>query len=207
MKKLTLLLVLSASLGMKAQDSISSPRLGITSGISTLAVGMSSPALHAGLSFSSGKHEVYITSFFVSSLYDMKGTFPGFGAGYQFYPNGIHNRFDLLFAYDFIYFSARPEYIYPSNGPAWAPVAMGRSLKEIENYLGFGFRAKIISHLFFSASVGIGAGKSQEEIYWRYADGTKQYSDNGYNEAFALHGKIRITYHFLELKKKKKDVK
>lgn len=202
MKKTILILFLFPVFYANAQDTTSSCRLGIISGISTLAAGMTGPAIHGGASFSSGKHEAYITAFFVNSVNDIKGNYPGFGAGYHFYPNGANNRFSLLFSYDFEYFSAKPEIAL--TGPSNLPVAWGRPVFEIENYLGFGFRLNILKNLFLTSSIGVGAGKVEERMYYRYSDGRINYWGTDYNETFSLNGKLSLTYNFLELKKQNK---
>src|SRR3954469_1929967 len=111
MKKIILVFFL-APLLMKAQDSISSPRLGLTFGFSL------APAVTygwaPGLSFSSGKHEAYTSLLLVNALYPGK-TLPGFLAGYRFYPDGHATRFSLVFLYDFAYFSAHRDVPYEEN--------------------------------------------------------------------------------------------
>src|ERR1700749_3183020 len=87
---------------MKAQDSISSPRLGLTFGLSFAPV--ITYGWTPGISFSYGKHETYASLLLVNALYPGKIA-PGFLAGYRFYPDGHTTRFSLLFAYDFAFFS------------------------------------------------------------------------------------------------------
>jgi hypothetical protein len=198
MKKI-ILAFLFLPLLMNAQDSISSPRIGLTFGISLLPT--ANYAWTPGISFTSKKQDIYFSLLLANNLFASPKTYTGFQTGYHFYPYGHTTRFSLLFLYDLSYLSANNERPYEPYDHPNATAKLTESMKVFENYLSFGFRANILRNLFISPSVGIGVGTNEEKKLLLYSDGTTE-KLNGYSSPFALTANLNITYHFISLKHK-----
>jgi hypothetical protein len=78
----------------------------------------------------------------------------GANLGYQFFPNGRQNRFNLFLEYDFTYMEGttreKPSYNWYSASSYKIHIV------DISNYLGFGFRLNIIKNLYLNAGAGVG---------------------------------------------------
>jgi hypothetical protein len=106
---------------------------------------------------------------------------PAYGAqaGYQFYPNGQTNRFNLFFEYDISYVSKTYRYNYYSGFyPNAELVKKAAKIRSFDNYLGFGFKLNIDKVFYLHTNVGFGVLMYREDSHLEFSNGsTYDYSD------------------------------
>ena len=140
---------------IKGQDSLKRTSIGIDFSIGNNALGREN--ILPSITLSKGNHLAFVGPAFIYNMpYNPYPPQYGVQAGYQFYPNGTMNRFNLFFEYDFNYVNAN--FIRKFNGSyPESVVRKDISILSIDNYLGFGFRLKIFKGLYFKSNIGIGA--------------------------------------------------
>ena len=160
---------------LKSQDSLKTFQIGFDLGLGNNALGRGN--IYPALTLSKGKHVAFAGPAFIYGIYYNPYP-PSYGVqmGYQFYPNGRNNRFNLFFEYDFNYVRSQFHFGYYSTNQT-ALKKQGILLSSVDNYLGFGFRLNLSKGLYFKTNLGVGLIYYGEKYHEEYNDGTvKNYS-------------------------------
>lgn len=137
-----------------SQDSLKKVSFGVDFTIGNNAIGRKN--IYPSVVLSKGKHSLFIgPSFIYGTEYRLYAPIYGFQAGYLFYPNGHHKRFNLFFEYDFNYTKAKFEFQYYSSSASGLK-KQNITLTSIDNYGGFGFRMNVFKGLYFKTNVAVG---------------------------------------------------
>lgn len=163
---------------LKAQDSLNKLQIGFDFLIGNNALGREN--IYPSITLSKAKHTAFIGPAFIYGLY-YNPYAPSFGlqAGYQYYPNGKKNRFNLFFEYDFNWVKAK----FQINHYSWNQTGLKKrniEISSLDNYLGFGFRLNIIKGLYLKTNLGLGLIFYRESTKDELYDGTIiAYNDTG----------------------------
>ncbi len=172
MKKIiiNLLIITTSVINLKGQDSLNKLQLGIDFAIGNNAIGKGN--ILPTITLSKGKHVVFMGPTFIYGLaFNPYRPIYGVQAGYQIYPNGRRNRFNLFFEYDFNYMKGKFQkdyYSYYSKGIKKSTTVFS----SLDNYLGFGFRLNLIKSFYFKTNVGLGVIVYDQNTTEEYYDGT-----------------------------------
>jgi hypothetical protein len=153
---------------------------------------------------SKGKHIVFLGPILVNNA-DIGQTklLVGLQTGYQIYPNGQQNRFNLFFEYDFIFLSAKivDEYPCPTGIPYNNAKKRTIDFFSLENYFSYGFKLNMFKGFYFKTNFGVGFGWYKKQFNYEYCNG-----QNSINERrpkfWPLGGlfKVGVGYNFLTIK-------
>lgn len=135
-----------------SQDSLKKIKIGLDFSMSNTAIGKAN--INPSVTFSKGKHFIFAGPYFLYPYYfNPYRPIYGVQTGYQFYPNGSCNKFNLFFEYNFSFVKGSV------IDQEWSHAGLSRrgiEIESLDNYLGFGFKANITTHLYFHSSVGLG---------------------------------------------------
>ncbi len=155
MKKLLFATIFALSTcNLISQDSLKKISVGIDFNVGNNALGRKN--IYPSIVLSKGKHSLFLGPSFIYGIpYRLYAPTYGVQAGYMFYPNGHHKRFNLFFEYDFNYTKAKFEFNYYTSSQSRIKKRI-IDLISIDSYVGFGFRANIFKGLYLKTNVGVG---------------------------------------------------
>jgi hypothetical protein len=203
MRQVILVTFCSILSSVYGQDSTKKIQLGIdvSWGINIIGTGNYFP----GITLSGNKHCVFAGPMIVYYADPgQRSPLIGLQAGYQVYPNGRKNRFNLFFEYDFNYLNAKitNEFSGPNSNPNGGVKRRTIAFYSLCNYLSYGFRLNIFKGLYFKTNGGVGLGWSQKDFIYEYWNGSV--SENNKVPAYFAVGailKVGFGYDFLTVKK------
>jgi hypothetical protein len=124
------------------------------------------------------KHAIFAGPTFVYGIaYNIYTPCYGIQAGYQFFPNGQSNRFNLFFEYDMNLFKKQFKWeYYPWNNNSI--IKRSLILTSFDNYLSFGFKWNITKAISFHTNVGLGL------VYYKTQDSQESKNGSIWNEEY-----------------------
>lgn len=168
-KNLLLIACLCCILNLKSQDSLNKAKIGLDFSMGNNACGRAN--ILPSITFTKAKHTVFAGPAFVYGM-EINPYPPAYGiqVGYQFFPNGQKNRFNLFFEYDLYYIKKTHEFSkYISSPPTF--IERSVTITSLDNYLSFGFKFNINSAIYLHTNVGLGVIWYKETVNDEYSNG------------------------------------
>lgn len=174
-KVLFITIIALSTCSLIGQDSLKKVTIGVDFNMGNNALGRRN--IYPSIVLSKGKHSLFFGPSFIYGIpYRLYAPIYGVQAGYMFYPNGHHKRFNLFFEYDFNYTKAKFEFNYYSSSPSGLKKRI-IDLISIDSYVGFGFRANLFKGLYLKTNVGVGLIFYSENVIDEFNDGKIYKSD------------------------------
>jgi hypothetical protein len=177
MKKLILFSVLTVGI-CKGQNQTPATQIGLDISMGNNAVFRQN--ILPSITLSKNKH-VFLAGpgFYYNLPYNEYISAYGAQAGYQFYPNGRNNRFNLFFEYDVSFIKKAYTYnYYTGHYPNSQLIKKTAVVTALDNYIGFGFKVNLDKVFYLHTNVGLGVLMYREDAHLEFSDGsTYDYSD------------------------------